>query len=120
MKTENKQFNKTVRPNRNRFKKGRSSYLILKRDLLLITRYFYYTEVKRLRFDDALETLSEEEFFIEQTTILNRLNANNEEFKRRFANKPTLARLREMCGKFKVETSLEEKKHYEKGLVNNQ
>lgn len=39
------------------------------RNLKLIDRYFYWTEIKRRRFDDVLFTLSEEEFFIEEDTI---------------------------------------------------
>lgn len=45
-------------------KRGRSQDLIKKRDAKLLQRYYYWTEIKRLRFDDALKILSEEEFFI--------------------------------------------------------
>lgn len=51
-------------------KKGRNSELIQKRDLKLLQRYYYWTEVKRLRFDDALRILSEEEFFISIDRIM--------------------------------------------------
>lgn len=51
-------------------KKGRNSELIQKRDLKLLQRYYYWTEVKRLRFDDALKILSEEEFFISVDRIM--------------------------------------------------
>lgn len=51
--------------------KGRDVELIKKRDEALCRRYVYWTEVQRLRFDDALIILSEQEFFISQERILN-------------------------------------------------
>lgn len=51
--------------------KGRDIELIRKRDEALCRRYVYWTEVQRLRFDDALTILSEQEFFISQERILN-------------------------------------------------
>ena len=50
--------------------KGRNKDLIKKRDSKLCARYYYWTEVKRLRFDDALRLLSEEEFFISEERIM--------------------------------------------------
>ncbi len=50
--------------------KGRSKELIQKRDEALCRRYYYWTEVRRLRFDDALTLLSEEEFFISEERIM--------------------------------------------------
>lgn len=52
-------------------RKGRDSELIRKRDEALCRRYVYWTEVQRLRFDDALVLLSEQEFFISTERILN-------------------------------------------------
>ncbi len=43
--------------------KGRDKALIAARDQRVFERYYYWTEVKRLRFDDAVKKLSEEEFF---------------------------------------------------------
>lgn len=51
--------------------KGRDTELIRKRDEALLKRYFFWTEVQRLRFDDTLRILSEQEFFISQERILN-------------------------------------------------
>lgn len=51
--------------------KGRDAELIKKRDEALCRRYVYWTEVQRLRFDDVLIILSEQEFFISQERILN-------------------------------------------------
>lgn len=50
--------------------KGRNKHLISLRDEKLIRRYYYWTEVERLRFDDALKVLSEQEFFISQERIM--------------------------------------------------
>lgn len=50
--------------------KGRDKELIRKRDEALCRRYYYWTEVQRLRFDDALRVLSEREFFISEERIL--------------------------------------------------
>lgn len=50
--------------------KGRDSELIKKRDAALCRRYYYWTETQRLRFDDALRILSEQEFFISEQRIM--------------------------------------------------
>lgn len=50
--------------------KGRSRDLIEKRNIALLRRYHELTEVNRLRFDDALKVLSEQEFFISEERIL--------------------------------------------------
>ncbi|KAA6343105.1 hypothetical protein EZS27_009171 [termite gut metagenome] len=53
-----------------RMPKGRNKQLIKKRDEYLCRRYYFWTEVKRLRFDDALRILSEQEFFLSEERIL--------------------------------------------------
>lgn len=50
--------------------RGRSKDLIRKRDEALCRRYYYWTETQRLRFDDALKILSEQEFFISEERIM--------------------------------------------------
>lgn len=50
--------------------KGRSKNLISLRDEKLIRRYYYWTEIRRRRFDDALTILSQEEFFISEARIM--------------------------------------------------
>lgn len=50
--------------------KGRSKELIKKRNEALCRRYYYWTEVQRLRFDDTLKVLSEQEFFISEERIM--------------------------------------------------
>lgn len=51
-------------------KRHRNSRLIRKRNAKIAARYFYWTEVRRLRSDDAIRQLSEEEFFLSEATIL--------------------------------------------------
>lgn len=50
--------------------KGRDKGLISARDRKLYERYYYWIEVQRLRFDDALHVLSTEEFFISESRIM--------------------------------------------------
>lgn len=50
--------------------KGRDRELIAARDQRIFERYYYWTEIKRLRFDDAVKKLSEEEFFLSESRIL--------------------------------------------------
>ena len=50
--------------------KGRDKELVSARDRKLYERYYYWTEVQRLRFDDALHVLSTEEFFISESRIM--------------------------------------------------
>lgn len=50
--------------------RGRNKDLIEKRDEALCRRYYYWTEVQRLRFDDALVILSQQEFFISEDRIM--------------------------------------------------
>jgi hypothetical protein len=44
------------------------------RNRVMTARYYYWTEIRRLRFDDVLHILSSEEFFIEDRTICNILS----------------------------------------------
>jgi len=50
--------------------KGRDKDLIRRRDEALCRRYYYWTEKQRLRFDDALRILSQNEFFISEQRIM--------------------------------------------------
>lgn len=56
--------------------RGRSSELITKRNEALLRRYYYWTEIQRLRFDDALKILSEKEFFISVDRIMAIIRSN--------------------------------------------
>ena len=56
--------------------KGRNKDLIAARDEKLLRRYHHWTEVERLRFDDTLKILSQEEFFISEERIEAIIRAN--------------------------------------------
>lgn len=56
--------------------RGRDKNLIAKRNKALLRRYHYWTEVQRLRFDDALKVLSEQEFFISEERIMSIIRLN--------------------------------------------
>ena len=56
--------------------KGRSKELISLRNEKLLRRYYYWTEIQRLRFDDALKVLSQEEFFISEERIMSIIRQN--------------------------------------------
>lgn len=50
--------------------KGRDKELITERNKRIYERYFYWTEIKRIRFDDALQILSKREFFLSESRIM--------------------------------------------------
>ncbi len=50
--------------------RGRNKGLIDKRNEALCRRWYYWTEGQRLRFDDALKILSEQEFFISEDRVM--------------------------------------------------
>jgi hypothetical protein len=43
------------------------------RNRVVVARFYYWTEIRRRRFDDVVKILSEEEFFVEERTISNTL-----------------------------------------------
>ena len=61
--------------------KGRDKKLIELRDEALCRRYYYWTEVQRLRFDDALKVLSRQEFFISEERIMSIIRRKCRELK---------------------------------------
>jgi hypothetical protein len=46
------------------------------RDRKLVERYYYWTEVKRRRFDDAWKILSEQEFFLSEQRVIQIVREN--------------------------------------------
>lgn len=50
--------------------KGRDKDLIELRDKKLFERYYYWSEVQRLRFDDTIRKLAFDEFFLSEATTL--------------------------------------------------
>ena len=51
-------------------RKGRSKILIEARDRRMFERYYYWTEVRRMRFDDTIAKLSMEEFFVSESRVM--------------------------------------------------
>ena len=51
-------------------RRARNNRLIANRNKKICARYYYWTEEQRLRSDDAIRQLSEEEFFLSEATIL--------------------------------------------------
>lgn len=51
-------------------KRGRNKSLLAARDQRMFERYYYWTEIRRLRFDDAIRKLSEEEFFVSESRVM--------------------------------------------------
>lgn len=50
--------------------RGRNKKLIAARNEKIAQRWYYWTEKQRLRFDDALKILSQQEFFLSEDRIL--------------------------------------------------
>ena len=49
---------------------GRNKELMESRDQRMFERYYYWTEIRRLRFDDTIKKLSEEEFFVSESRVM--------------------------------------------------
>jgi len=49
--------------------RGRDSQLVRMRNIGIIKRYYYWSEIKRRRTDDVLDILSKQEFFLSTQTI---------------------------------------------------
>ena len=49
---------------------GRNKKLLNARDHKIFERYIFWTEIKRIRFDDAIKILSSEEFFVSECVII--------------------------------------------------
>lgn len=54
-------------------KPSNRTILIEQRNQLLLARYYYWTEIRRVRFDDTIKILTQREFFVEDRTITNAL-----------------------------------------------
>lgn len=91
--------------------KGRSQKLIADRDRALIWRYYYYSEVKRLRYDDIISELSND-FFISEHTVLARLVYRGEEIQQLITKRPSLQDIDQQNARFDVSYTLNEKQKY--------
>jgi hypothetical protein len=50
------------------------------RNMIMVARYYYWTEIKRRRFDDVLKILADREFFVDERTVSNILVDNTAYF----------------------------------------
>ena len=93
--------------------KGRSGDLIKMRNYTLVNMYYYYTEIKRLRYDDTIEALSRA-FFISGRTIHNIMKEkqNNKLLSGIFKKKPSIRSIIIECSPFHIEILPHEKERY--------
>lgn len=75
-------------------RKGRSEALILKRNELLICRYYYCVKILNLQYHVAIIKL-ENEFFISQRTIIDMISKNDGILKTFLITKPTVKYFRD-------------------------
>ena len=54
---------------------------VMKRNRVMAARYYYWTELKRRRFDDTIRLLSENEFFVDERTVTNVITENTDFFR---------------------------------------
>lgn len=77
---------------------GRSER-IERRNKVLVARWYYWTECKRLRTDDAISLLCDE-FFVEARTVTNVLLQGDEYFKQLLKEKPNKMGLKKIHNSF--------------------
>jgi hypothetical protein len=46
---------------------------VARRNHIMVARYYYWTEIRRRRFDDVMRILCDDEFFVEYRTVSNAL-----------------------------------------------
>jgi hypothetical protein len=73
--------------------RGRSETLINKRDRKLILRYYYYTSICRLKYEETIKQLINE-FDLAERTITDRLQLNNDQINEVMKQKPTPQKLK--------------------------
>lgn len=71
-------------------KKGRNADLVTLRNQALLARYYYWSIICERRFDRVLETLSRQEFFIAESTIMRVLADQDGYLQQLVANKVTI------------------------------
>lgn len=67
-----------------------------KRNRIMTARYYYWTEIKRRRFDDVLRILSDNEFFVEERTISNTLVEQDDFYNELLRSKASTRKLKAM------------------------
>lgn len=80
-------------------KNTQRSERVNRRNSVLVARWYYWTELRRLRSDDALERLCDE-FFIEARTVQNAILDKDAYFRELLAIKPSRQKLNEIHSSF--------------------
>ena len=84
-------------------KKGRHQDSIVKRNIALITRYYYWSEIWQRKHERVLETLENEEFFIRTATIDVIIRNDDEVYTKLAKEKPTIKQLQDRYPAFHFE-----------------
>lgn len=69
---------------------------VTKRNRILTARYYYWTELRRRRFDDVLRILADDEFFVEERTVSNALIEQDAFYNTLIDDRTTKRQLRRM------------------------
>ena len=69
---------------------------ITKRNRILTARYYYWTELRRRRFDDVLRILADDEFFVDERTVSNALIEQDDFYNPLLGGNTTKRQLRRM------------------------
>jgi hypothetical protein len=60
-----------------------------RRNRIMVARYYYWTEIRRRRFDDVIRILSNDEFFVEYRTISNAILEHSDYLNSLYREKPS-------------------------------
>jgi hypothetical protein len=74
-------------------KKGRNESLMNKRNIYLFYRYYYYSKIHRMRYEDVIKQLSND-FFITQRTDIDIIQNNTSQVKNVFDEKLNIRQLK--------------------------
>ncbi len=69
---------------------------VTKRNRILTARYYYWTELRRRRFDDVLRILADDEFFVDERTVSNALIEQDDFYNTLLRDRIPKSRLRRM------------------------
>lgn len=98
--TGSKTFQKQLREIPRSNGRGRNPKLLTARNEAILIRYYYYSEIKRIRFDDAI-AICATEFFLSSFTLLNILQKEDALFSEILTKKYQISDLRDLLPQFK-------------------
>ena len=81
------------------------------RDVSFRWRFYYYQEVKRMRYDDTVESLSLD-FYLSEKTVMHYIQQMSKEIDVLHQNRPTVKKVVEANSRFFTFVSKEEKHRY--------